>query len=92
MVGKTFNVDIAVIDTEYSFKVPANTKYLLIKGRSGRVDLKMAYEEGKSGTEYITIPKTSTKTMTGSSTSTMSDIILYFQATSTEIVEIETWQ
>lgn len=92
MIGQTFNVNIAVPDTEYSFKVPSNTKYLLIKGRSGLVDIKMAYTEGESGTSYITIPASSTKTMTGTDRETMSDIILYFQATSTEVVEIETWQ
>jgi hypothetical protein len=92
MVGQTFNVNIAVPDTEYSFKVPANTKYLLVKARALDVDLKMAYESGKSGSEYITIPASSTKTMTGSSNSTMSDVILYFQATETAVVEIETWQ
>jgi hypothetical protein len=92
MVAKTFNVNIVSPNTEYSFKVPANTKYLLVKSRSLDVDLKMAYEEGKSGTEYITIPGSSTKTITGASTSTLSDIILYFQATETAVVEIETWQ
>jgi hypothetical protein len=92
MVGQTFNVNIAVPDTEYSFKVPANTKYLLIKARDLNVDLKLAFTEGLSGTTYITIHAGSTKTMTGVTSSTMSDVILYFQANSTTVVEIETWR
>ena len=92
MRGQTFNVNIAIPDTEYSFQVPSNTKYLLIKGRSGLVDIKMAYSEGQSGAAYITIPASSTKTMTGTDKETMSDVILYFQASDTEVVEIETWQ
>lgn len=92
MIGKTHNVNMALANTEYNFKVPANTKYLLIKTRQGLADLKMAYEAGKSGSVYITVPATSTKTMTGSDVQTMSDIILYFQSTSPDVVEIETWQ
>jgi hypothetical protein len=91
MTGKAHNVTMASANTEYSFKVPSNTKHLIIKGRSGLADIKMAYDVGKSGTEYITIPATSTKTMVGTERETMSDIILYFQSTITDVVEIETW-
>ena len=92
MVAKVYNLTLTNPNTEYSFNVPSNTKYILIKGRSGEVDIKMSYDVGTSGTSYITIPATSTKTIVGSDKETMSDIILYFQATATDVVEIETWQ
>ena len=92
MVGKVYNIDMAIADTEYSFHIPANAKYVLIKGRSGLSDIKLAYQAGQSGVAYITIPATSTKTMTGTDLSTMSDIVLYFQSSIPDVVEIEAWQ
>lgn len=92
MILTTYNVNMAVANTEYSFRVPSNTKYVLIKTRSGADLLKLSYDEGTSGTSYITIPATSTKTIVGTDNSTMSDIILYFQSPTPDIVEIETGQ
>jgi hypothetical protein len=83
---------MAIANTEYSFKVPSNTKYVLIKTRQGLDDLKLAYDQGMSGISYITVYATSTKTITGTDNSSMSDVILYFQSATPDVVEIEVGQ
>lgn len=92
MILRTYNVTMVDADTEYYFKVPSNTKYVLIKTRTGADILKLSYDEGTSGTSYITIPATSTKTIVGTDNSTMSDVIIYFQSPTPDVVEIETGQ
>ena len=92
MILTTYNVNMAVANTEYSFKVPSNTKYVLIKTRTGTDLLKFSYEQGTSGTVYMTIPAGSTKTTVGTDNSSMSDVIIYFQSPTSDIVEIETGQ
>jgi hypothetical protein len=92
MTVQTFNVDMTLANTEYSQKVPSNTKYLLIRTRNGLDDLKLSHVQGQSGSVYMTIPATSTKTIVGSPQSSLSDLILYFQSATPDMVEIETWQ
>lgn len=88
----TYNVDMVLANTEYYFKVPSNTKYVLIKTRTGADVLKFSYDQGTSGSTYMTIPAGSTKTTVGTDNSSMSDVIIYFQSPTPDVVEIETGQ
>lgn len=92
MILRTYNVNMVVANTEYSFNVPSNTKYVLIKSRTGVDIIKLSYNEGTSGSVYITIPATSTKTIVGTDNSSLSDVILYFQSPTPDVVEIEIGQ
>lgn len=88
-----FNVNMSSANTEYSLVLPGNTKRVLIKTRTGADDLKLGYAPNTSGTVYITIPATSTKVMDGEELrNCLSELTLYFQSPTPDIVEIETWQ
>ncbi len=90
MTGTVYNITITA-DTEEQFVIPSNAKYILLKTRNALAPLKLAYAEGESGSNYITIPSGATKTMSGSVLSSMNDAKLYFQSTVGDVVEIESW-
>lgn len=50
-----FNLDLTLINTEYSQALPNGTHQFLVRCR-GAYDLKMAFVEDESGVTYITIP------------------------------------
>jgi len=50
-----YNVTLTSADTEYSQLLPQATVKALIRSREGN-DIKLAYVEGESGINYITIP------------------------------------
>lgn len=84
------NTTMTVANTEYSYAVPANTKKVLIKERSGSSAVKLAYTSGQSGTTYITIPAGSTKYLEGA---WLTGITLYFQcADAGKVIETEIWK
>lgn len=84
-----YNVTLTNAGTEYSQTLPANTRKVLIRVRSGASDLKLAYTSGESGTKYITIPAGSSKYLEGIY---IKGETLYFQSpTASEVVEIEAW-
>lgn len=84
-----FNKTITNSNTEYSQALPARTKKVLIKVRSGTKTLKLAYVNGESGSKYITIPVGSSKYLEGAY---LSGLTLYFQCPSAgQVAEIEVW-
>lgn len=84
-----YNVAMADADTEYFQAIDRNAEKILIKERSGGSDLKLAYTETESGTNYITIPAGTVKTIDDIFTK---DIIFYFQSPdATLTAEIEVW-
>lgn len=85
-----YNVTITNADTEYSQVLPANTRKVLIKLRSGAADLKLAYTVSESGSNYITIPAGASKYLEDTK---LSSITLYFQSpTALQTAEIEVWK
>ncbi len=85
-----YNKTLTLADTEYSQALPAGTRKVLIKERTGAADLKLAYVSGESGTNYITILAGSSKYLEGVY---LSDITLYMQSpTAGAVIEVEVWQ
>lgn len=84
-----YNVTITDANTEYSQLLPTGTKKLTVKLRGTSALLKIAFENTKSGTTYITVPY-------GSSFNAddidMNGITIYVQSpTAAQTCEILAW-
>jgi len=83
------NVTMTDADTEYSYEIPAGTRYFKIKLRDIGFQMKLAVVEGDSGTTYITLQQAQlyeTDAKGGS-------ITLYFQSSQANMVaEIMTFK
>jgi len=84
------NVSMTLADTEYSYSIPNGTSRFEIKLRALNALLKLAFESGKSGTEYITIPYGSSY---AENDVKGGPITLYIQSpTAGMTLEIKTWK
>ena len=89
MTPTMYNKAMTSADTEYSQALPADTKKVMIKLRSGTAALKLAYVVSESGTKYITIPIGTSKWI---DTAWLASKTLYFQSPSaSQVAEIEAW-
>lgn len=86
-VKTIYNVDVNLINTEFSQALPASTVEFLLKSRTGTQTIKLAYNSGDSGSLYYTIPK-GTEYNDGNFHDSLT---VYFQANITGIVEIVAW-
>lgn len=83
-----YNVTCVAGGTEYSQALPANCKRYTIKARTSYA-IQMAYVVTESGTNYITVPASSSKTEENLEAASTT---LYFQSTQAGVVvEIEAW-
>jgi len=84
------NVTLTLADTEYSQVILDEASKVLIRSRDNH-ELKLAYTEGESGTNFITIPAGSGgKWLEGLQ---LKGKTLYIQSPSTGgVVEIEIWK
>lgn len=84
-----YNLTLTSANTEYSQALSAKTKKVLIRERSGGSDIKLAYTSGESGTNYITIPASTSKWL---DSVYLRGRTLYMQcADAGKVVEIEEW-
>jgi len=83
-----YNVTLGQANTEYPQTLPTNVRKFSIQPRNSSHVIKMAYESGKSGAEYITIDSRSYfEDFIGVST-----LVLYMQSpTAGAVVEIVAW-
>lgn len=80
------NLTMTNADTEVSQVIPDETRILTMKLRSGSAELKISFEQGQSGTTYITVPRGSSFHMEGVF---LSKITVYVQSpTATQVLEI----
>ena len=83
------NTTMTTKDTEYSYALPAGTRAFSIKLEAINTLLKIAFVEGESGTNYITLPYGETlkqNAKVGGST-------IYFQSpTASQKAQITTWK
>ena len=83
-----YNVTMTNADTEYGQALPPHIRKLLIKCRTA-FDIKLAFKDGESGTNYITVPAGLTywEDQIDNATET-----LYFQcADAGKVAEIVAW-
>lgn len=84
------NVAMTTGGTEYSYTIPANTKKILFKERSGGNSVKFCFTASASATTYVTLPAGSTKYLEGA---WLTGLTLYFQSANSGLVlELEIWQ
>ena len=84
-----YNKTMTLANTEYSQALSADCKKVLIKERSGGSDVKLAYAVGTSGSVYITVPASSSKSLEGIQ---LRGLTLYFQCPDAgKVLEIEEW-
>jgi len=86
------NLAMATKDTEYSQVIPEGTTKLQIRSRNMN-DIKLAYVEGESDTNFITIPAGSTGKYLENFE--MNDKTLYVQFADgavADVLEIEVWK
>lgn len=83
------NLTLTTQDTEYSYALPNGTKKFEVQCRTDN-EVKIAYVEEESGSNFRTIPEGATKAEDNLNTS---HLILYFQSpTAGVVVEIESWR
>ncbi len=88
MIPTIFNISMANANQEYGQALPVLTKTVLIQNRNS-VAIQLAYIQGQSGTNYITIPAGASKSLDGA---WVSSLTLYFQSPSAgQVCEIECW-
>lgn len=83
------NVTMTNVNTEYSYTLPTGTKMFRVKLRGVGAPMKMAIDEGESGTTYMTIDngKTQEELVKGGGAT------LYFQSpTANQVAEIISFQ
>jgi len=83
-----YNQTISIPNFEYSYTLPINCRKFQIKPRQIDREVKLAFNSGESGTNYITIPPGGYwHDLIG-----LSNQIIYFQTeTENTVVEIEAW-
>ena len=83
------NTTMTSADTEYSYTFPFGTQRFSIKLRALNAQLKIAFVEGESGTNYFTVgygDKREVDAKVGGAT-------IYFQSpTASQVAEITTWK
>lgn len=83
------NTAMTSANTEYSYTFPAGTKKFRIKLRALNALLKVAFVEGESGSNYITIPYGDHMTVEAK----VGGATIYFQSpTASQVAEIQTWK
>ena len=83
------NVPMPTANTEYSYPLEASTKQILFKTRENSA-LKFSFEQGKSGTTYITVPSGSSYTLSGVDPTI--NLTVYFQSSiNNEVLEVISW-
>lgn len=80
-------VSIVLANTEYSYALPTNTKKYTIR-LLGSQQLKVAFQAGQSGTDYIPLPANGIHWEDGLS---LTGISLYFQSPSSSQLAIITY-
>lgn len=81
---KITNLPLSIADTEYSHSLEDNLKQVLITNRMN-ANIKLAFIVNESGSNYFTIPKGCTLSMTDLD---LDGKILYMQANTSSVVEI----
>ena len=86
--GKVYNVPLPLKNTEYAYTLPSGVREFTIRSRSG-LKVQLAFEAGKSGTEFLSVNSTWTEQNVDPSDTTT----LYMRgAKSGDVVEILTWK
>lgn len=84
------NVSATLANTEYSYALPNNTKRFLIRVREGKAKLQLAYNNGDSGSNYITLELGTS--LVEDSVIMDTGMTLYFQVNKyNQIIEILSW-
>jgi hypothetical protein len=78
-----YNISVALANTEVSQALPSDCKGFIIKSRV-KAKIQLAYTVGQSGTNYLTIEKTSSY----NDTNFYSSQTLYFQTDVVDVIEI----
>lgn len=86
-VKTIYNVDVTLINTEFSQILPSSTVEFVLKSRTGNQTIKLAYNSGDSGTLYYTIPKG----VEYNDSNFHDSVTVYFQSNITGVVEIVAW-
>jgi hypothetical protein len=90
-IPKVFNIPVTSANTEENFAFPLGTNKFAIRSRDSKAKIKVAYEAGKSGTEYWTVNRGS---IYEEFDMDLSDgVTVYFQtSTANTVVEILVWE
>jgi len=78
---RTYQVDMPLAGQEYTFVVPAGAMGILLQPQSAN-DIWLAFEVGKSGTDYWTIRQPPARPFEMRDLDLQRDLTLYFQAAS----------
>jgi hypothetical protein len=85
------NIDIALANTEYIAVIGLNTKKFIIKVRDGNSKMRIAYQSGQSGTNFVTIDYGTW--YIEENLSLNSNLMVYIQTSKpSQIIELLTWE
>ncbi len=87
-----YNLALTLAATEYPQALPADTRKILIRERTGVYDLQLSYASGQSGVVFFTIPAGSSKMIENLYLHPNFSTIYLQCAQAGVTVEIEAWQ
>jgi hypothetical protein len=85
-----YNLTLTLAATEYSYAIPAGTRKILFKERSGGSIIQYCFVSGESNTNYLTLPPSTSKYLEAADIGGKT-LYVRCQADAGKVLEIETW-